>query len=96
MDEGSIDRLRADLGDEDGLWPEHVPVVEAFLACETQWRVGTVTNGFATRALYVGLDYAACRVALELSGIVVTPELWSGLQQLELAAIAVLNAPVPA
>jgi hypothetical protein len=39
MDEGSIDRLRADLGEADGLWPEHVEILEAFLACETQWRV---------------------------------------------------------
>jgi len=96
MDDASLLRLRADLGDEDGLWPEHVPVVEAFLACETQWRVASVSNGFGARMVYVGLDYAACRVALELAGIVVTPDLWSGLQQLELMAIAVLNAAVPA
>lgn len=96
MDEGSIDRLREDLGEADGLWPEHVEILEAFLLCETQWRVATVSAGLASRIVCIGLDYVACRVALEFAGIAVTPALWSGLREFESAALAELNAKVPA
>jgi len=92
MDAESLDRLREDLGEAEGLWPEHVAIVEAFLSCDTQWRVASVSQGFGARVLYVGLDYSACRVGLELAGISVTPELWSGLQLLERIATEVLNA----
>ena len=93
MDDASLERLRADLGDEDGLWPDHVAVLEAFLLCDTQWRVVPVTGpDFVTRIRYVGLDYAGCRAALALGGVAVTPGLFAALQVMELAAAAAHNS----
>ena len=92
MDSGSLDRLRAALGDEDGLWPEHVPVLEAFILCETQWRVVQVTGADLTTSIrYLGLDYVGCKVALEFAGIAVTPDLWAAIGIVEAAAIAACN-----
>lgn len=91
MDEASIAALRADLGDEGGLWPEHVVIAEAFDLCGTQWRVSSVSAGFSGRPIWIGLDYAACRVALEFAGVAVDRRLWSGFQIMEQAAIATLN-----
>ncbi len=92
MDEASIERLQVDLGDEDGLWPDHVPVLEAFILCDTQWRVLPMTGpDFVTRIRYLGLDYAGCRAALELGGVTVTPDLFAALQVMERAAAAEHN-----
>ena len=95
MDEGSIAALKADLGEEDGLWPEHVPIMHAFMLCETQWRGATMSDGFAARIHYVGLDYSACRVALDLAGIDVDQDLWAGITAMELFALNTLNEVRP-
>jgi hypothetical protein len=111
MDEQSLANLRATLDapapqatDEfgfDGVWPEHVEIVEAFIAVSTQWRAVTIGGGgFAgmggaaiapARPMWIGLDYAAVRVSLDALGIAVTPDLWRGLQVMEYAACAALN-----
>lgn len=39
------------------LLPSNLPIVEAFVACATQWR----RDGFGRRT---GLDYGGCQVAL--------------------------------
>jgi hypothetical protein len=73
---------------EDGLWPENVAAVEAFLAGATQWRrVALADGGMWT----VGLDYGGVRVALDALCIPVTAELWGDLQLIESGALAALN-----
>ncbi|MGJ5203641.1 DUF1799 domain-containing protein [Bradyrhizobium sp. HKCCYLR20261] len=111
MDAESLDHLRrALMADDaeataaqefDGLWPENVPVVEAFLAVASQWRVvprsagGMITpvggHIAPTVPLVVGLDYAGVRAGLDAEGIAVTPTLWRGLRAMEAAACAAFN-----
>lgn len=110
MDEVSManlrEALRAEMGsidtvEFDGVWPENVPIVEAFLAVSLQWRVvARGGGGFISPAggailpivpLFIGLDYAAVRVGLESEGITITPELWRGLRAMESAAANALN-----
>ncbi|HBM60570.1 MAG TPA: hypothetical protein DD444_15410 [Citreicella sp.] len=73
--------------EEDGLWPEHQPAVEAFIAVQDQWRVVAGFGG----AFWLGLDHAACEASLRLAGIAVTPALWAELRVIETGVKAVLN-----
>lgn len=76
----------------EGLWPDHVVIVEAFAVIAKQWRVVSVGGGIAPSFLmWIGLDYSAVRVALDALEFKVTPDLWSGLQVMEEAACAALN-----
>lgn len=85
----------------DRIWPENIPVVEAFLAVATQWRVLACSVGGAigpaggalapTVPVYISLDYAAVRAGLDAENIAVTPQLWRGLRVMESAAAAALN-----
>jgi hypothetical protein len=70
-----------------GVWPENRQAVEAFLACQTQWRV---LAGFK-QVLFIGLDYAGARAALDALAIAITPDLWRDLQIMEAAAAHALN-----
>lgn len=45
----------------------------------------------AGRLVYLGLDYAGARAGLDAAGIDITPDLWAGLQTMEVAAIEELN-----
>jgi hypothetical protein len=84
-----------------GIWAEHIPVIEAFLAVCLQWRVVPHSAGGAISMaggivapivpLFIGLDYAAVRAGLDAEGITVTPELWRGLRAMEDAAASALN-----
>lgn len=75
-----------------GVWPENWPIVAAFLAVATQWRAVSVGGGLApARTVVIGLDYASARVALEILRVDLTPELWAGLQIMEVEAIRALN-----
>jgi hypothetical protein len=74
--------------DDDGVWPENLPAIAAFIACATQWRVVALADG-TTRA--TGLDYAGCRAALDALDVNVSPDLWSDVQMIEGGAIAALN-----
>lgn len=47
-----------ELADEFGVWPDTLPAVNAFIAMETQWRIGM--------AGATGLDYAALPAVLDL------------------------------
>ncbi len=92
MDEASLAALRAALGDdalEGPLLPVNVPVVAAFNAIGTQWRTASIGMG---GMVWIGLDYAGVRAALDALQIPVTPWLWKGLMTMEQAAKAVLNA----
>ncbi|WP_315742841.1 MULTISPECIES: DUF1799 domain-containing protein [unclassified Bradyrhizobium] len=111
MDAVSLDNLKQALSadlfeaevdqDYEGLWPEHVAAVTAFLAVASQWRVvarsagGMITPmGGAiapTVPVVIGLDYASVRVGLDAEGITVTPELWRSLRVMEAAACAAFN-----
>ncbi len=78
--------------DDDGVWPEHIEIVQAFLAVDTQWRTVPAGGGFAPMMpIWVGLDYSAVRVGLEAEGIAITPELWRGLRVMEDEASHELN-----
>ena len=68
----------------EGVWPENVDTIWAWLSVASQWRVSGV--------VYLGLDYAGVRAALDALAISVDPDLWSGLQVMEFAARDVLNA----
>ncbi|WP_316171037.1 DUF1799 domain-containing protein [Bradyrhizobium sp. SZCCHNRI1058] len=98
----SADSFEADADQEfDGIWAEHVPVVTAFLAVASQWRVVTRSSGgmlapaggmiAPTVPVVIGLDYAGVRAGLDAEGIVVTPELWRSLRVMEAAACAAFN-----
>jgi hypothetical protein len=85
----------------DGVWREHMPVVDAFLAVSSQWRTISVSAGGVitpmgggvapTVPLFVGLDYAAVKVGLDAERIEITPDLWRDLRIMEAAACAALN-----
>jgi Phage related hypothetical protein (DUF1799) len=72
----------------DGIWPDNVEIVEAFLAAASQWRAVGTNVGL----IFLGLDYAAARVGIELAGIAVTPELWAGVRLMEAEARYTLNS----
>jgi hypothetical protein len=78
---------------EEGIWPDNVATVEAFLAVETQWRWTTVGGGgFApARMLAIGLDYAGVLAGLLASGITHTPALFAGIRLMEAEAREALN-----
>jgi len=79
-------------GDDDGVWPENLETVRAFLAVTTQFRVVSVGGGFApSRLVTMGLDYAGVRAGLDAEGFAITPELWRDLREMEGAAVAALN-----
>lgn len=67
-----------------GLYPDHAPAGEAFLAAATQWRVA---DGH-----YVGLDYAGAAVAWRACGIEPNATTFARLQAIECAARDALNA----
>lgn len=105
MDARSLANLQAALASSgpaenyEGLWPEHVAIVEAFLLVASQWRVASVSHGMSSMAggfsssqlVFIGLDYSAVRIALDAEGIAITRDLWRGLRTMEFAAIAALN-----
>jgi Phage related hypothetical protein (DUF1799) len=73
------------------VWPENAPAVAAFLSACSQWRVATLSNMERARIVYLGLDYAGARIAIEAAGIAITPQLWADLCVMEAAACAALN-----
>lgn len=62
--------------------------MRAFLAICNQWR--TMPAGLGGVRV-IGLDYGAARAGLEMSGIVVSPDLWAELQVIEGAAVAAMR-----
>jgi len=79
--------LSAPRDDEDGVWPDHLEALTAFLAVSTQWRVLAGEGG----AYWLGLDHAAVKVGLDLAGISLTPAQWADVQLIEAGAKAALN-----
>lgn len=96
MSEAEIEALKVKLhGPPTGLavWPENAAAVEAFLTAASQWRTAIAVVEGQLRTLFVGLDYAGAKVALDARRIETTPELWNGLVEMEQAALAALNGP---
>jgi hypothetical protein len=85
-----LDPVEIDEADE-GIWPENVPAVVAFLAVQTQWRVAAG----AARLHYIGLDYAGVAAGLTAANINVTPELWADIRLIEMGARAALQERQP-
>lgn len=90
----TVERVHATAGEFGfvGLWPENVPIVEAFMVSATQWRIVarpalTERGGF----VFLGLDYAGARAGIEAAGITITPALWDGVRIMEAEAIKALN-----
>lgn len=71
-----------------GIWPENVRAVTAFLAVATQWR-GIARDGGGTE--WLGLDHAAVKAGFDLAGIGMTPDLWNEVQLVEVGARDALN-----
>ena len=67
------------------LWPENVPAVLLYLACDTQWRYAGM-SGVPT-----GLDYAGVRAVMDLQAVPsdAHPALFQDLQALEREHLAV-------
>ncbi|ETR79294.1 hypothetical protein X566_01540 [Afipia sp. P52-10] len=96
MDARSIVKLHAALDASPDkayeVWQCNWPVLEAFLAVSSQWRVVSVGGGMSPALpVYIGLDYAAALAGLGAAGIDITPDLWSGVRTMEAAACAALN-----
>lgn len=80
-------RLARPVGAFCGLYPDHVPAAEAFVAAATQWRV-------AGSGHYVGLDYAGAAIAWRARGIEPDAATFANLQAIECAGRDALNARV--
>ena len=95
LDDDAVAAIRSSLaaGGQafDGVWPDNVAIVEAFLAAGTQWRTGLRPTRSGPRLVWIGLDYAAARAGIEALGLSITPELWVGLMVMESAAREALN-----
>jgi hypothetical protein len=77
-----------DADDHDGVWPENLPALTAFMRIKTQW---VVTGVGMAGLLTIGLNYASAKAGLELAGIDVTPELWDDILVIEAGALPALN-----
>lgn len=72
-----------EIDDTPGVWPQNILAVRAWLAVDTQLRLGP--GGV------VGLDYAGAQAGLALAGISLTPAEWADVQIIEAAAVDALN-----
>ena len=75
----------------EGVFPDNVAAVEAFLIVATQWRSLVRETMDGIRIHFTGLDYAAARAGLELAGVAVEPRVWRQVLQLEATARDALN-----
>ena len=71
------------------VYAENWDTVSAFLMVSTQWRA--IARGLEGAVYWQGLDYAGVAVGLAGRGIAATPDLWAGLQIMEVAARDALN-----
>lgn len=70
------------------VWPENMPIVDAFLAVQTQWRAFPLGAGGLH---WQGLDYVGVAMGLDREDIRLTPPQWTCLRIMERAAISALN-----
>lgn len=71
------------------MWPENVPIWDAWLAMENQWRVSEGMNG----GRYLGLLFSSIPEALDMAGVKKRDRrrVKQGLRYMEGEALAVLN-----
>ena len=50
-----------------------------------------MSGNWGGKVVWIGLDYAAARAALDLAGMTVTPEIWADVRAIEGGAIEELN-----
>ncbi|NML88345.1 DUF1799 domain-containing protein [Sphingobium sp. TB-6] len=70
------------------IWPENMPIANAFLAVSSQWRTIPLISG---RVHWQGLDYAGVSAGLDRAAMSLSPSQWMGLQIMERAAAAAMN-----
>jgi hypothetical protein len=70
------------------VWPDNMPVADAWLIVCTQWNTVSLPSG---QVLYHGLRYGDAKVALDAAEVFLRPAQWSGLRLMERAASAALN-----
>ena len=73
------------------IWEEHIPAWRAWCAISGQMRTETISTMESARVVWLGLDYAAAKVGLDLAGIGVSPEEWNEVRTIEGAAVEELN-----
>jgi hypothetical protein len=78
-------------GDREGVWPDNVAAVEAFLLVASQWRTVMRETVAGIRIHYMGLDYGAAHAGLALAGVAVDPRTWWRVRVIEAAAREALN-----
>ncbi len=86
--------IEIDADEFEGLWPDHAPAWRAFCAVSGQWRTQALSSLGGATLFWIGLDYAAARVGLEMAGIDITPDLWAEVRIIEAAAAEELNRRV--
>lgn len=65
--------------DEFEVWPENAPLLELFVAVQTQWRQGPIGPS--------GLDYSGVETALRLMGVKIDAEMFGFIRLMERAAL---------
>jgi len=96
MGEPAIAALKRKLAPQDGgtegVWPDNVPIVEAFDAAASQWRTAPIGGGMAPiKVFWLGLDYTAARVGIRLAGLKLDRDIWAGVLVMEATARRILN-----
>jgi hypothetical protein len=87
----ALDALPPDADDDCEVWPENWDALLVFLACQTQW-VREIP-AMASKILWSGLSYHGVAVVIKMHGYrgKKARELFSDVQIMERAALAVLN-----
>lgn len=70
------------------VWPDNMPVIDAFMVVCTQWNTTSLANG---QVLYHGLNYTGVKVGLDGADITLLPEQWADLRMVERVASAAMN-----
>lgn len=77
----------ADEDDEEiEIWPENMIVVDAFLACHTQWAIHAMSG------VYLGLRYESVSATLDMLGVADRRDVFWGIRVMEREALDVLRS----
>lgn len=78
-------------GDEVEVWDWHLPALRAWPAVAGQWAVAALGGLGGARLLWLGLDAARVKAALEMAGVAPDEALWEMLQTMAEGAAEELN-----
>lgn len=73
------------------VWAQNWPVVQLFLACQSQWRMAVGLSGM----VWLGLDYPGVDVVMRRRRMTRTNSAFEALQAMEFAALRVLQRQRP-